>query len=126
MRVEWERAARAGDLTTLLRMIDEGADIDAKDSHGQTALMLVSMLGHHDAARQLVSRGAGLDHTAKFRLSALMLAVVNNHADIVELLVSAGANRALCGSGAPGFHDKTALDLARGRESAEMVAILSR
>jgi hypothetical protein len=67
------------------------------------------------ADRLLIERAALLDHTAKYGLSAIMLAVVNGHVEIVRLLAQACADLALHGSGAPGFHDKTALDLAEAR-----------
>ena len=42
----------------------------------------------------------------------------------VDALVAAGADRSLRGSGAPGFDDRTALDLARARGSEQMVSLL--
>jgi ankyrin repeat protein len=124
MHPDWERAAKLGDVVALGHLHDLGAEIDAKDSHGQTALMLAARGGYRDAVEWLTTRGAALDHTAKYRLSALMLAVVNGHAGVVRVLVAAGANRDLRGTGAPGFHEKTALDLARERGDEEMMADL--
>jgi len=34
-----------------------------------------------------------------------------------RVLVAAGADLSVCGSGAPGFHEKTALDLAEAADS---------
>jgi len=70
------------------------------------------------------SAGAFLNHTAKYGLSALMLAVVRGHVDVVRTLVWCGADTSLRGTGAPGFADKTALDLAVDRNDAEMVRML--
>ena len=121
---EWENAVRHGDLVALARLIEAGADIDAKNQQGQTGLMLSARDGRVDVARLLVDRGADLNHTAKFHLSALMLAVINGRMEIVRTLVHAGADRSLRGSGAPGFHDKTALDLARDLQGQELVSVL--
>jgi ankyrin repeat protein len=55
----------------------------------------------------------------------LMLAVINGHVDVVRTLVRAGANLAVRGTGAPGFADKTAMDLAVARGGQEMVDVLS-
>jgi ankyrin repeat protein len=126
MRADFEQAARSGDADRLGRLLDTGVDIDALDKHGQTALMLAARAGHAEVVRLLVDRGASLDHTAKFRLSALMLAVINGHSAVVETLVEAGADQTLRGSGAPGFFDKSALDLARERGHEVMVALLSQ
>jgi uncharacterized protein len=121
---DWERAAKLGDAVTLASLYDFGAEIDAKDGHGQTALMLAARGGHREAVEWLTTRGAALDHIAKYRLSALMLAALHGHAGVVRVLVAAGANRDLRGSGAPGFHEKTALDLARERGDEETMAAL--
>ena len=112
MKPDWQAAARAGDVETLERLLSAGYDIDAKDEHGQTALMIAARDGRTSVAQFLVGHGADLDHTAKFRLTALMLAVINGQVAIVRALVDAGADLTVRGSGAPGFHDKTALDLA--------------
>lgn len=124
MRREWEQAVRRDDVSTLARLLDEGADINARDAHGQTGLMLAALAGSTRAAGFLAERGADLDRTAKYHLSALMLASIGNRPEIVRALVLAGANVAIRGSGAPGFHEKTALDLAEAAGHLEVVAIL--
>ena len=124
MRPDWDRAVRHDDVGTLRRLLEEGADIDARDAHGQTGLMIAAASGAVGAAALLVERGAALDHTAKHHLSALMLAVVRGEPAIVRALAAAGADRSLRGSGPPGFHGKTALDLAEAAGRTEIVAIL--
>jgi uncharacterized protein len=120
----WKDAVRRGSIDELQHSLASGTDVDARDEHGQTALMLAAVDGHTHVVEWLVGRGAGFDHTAKYGLSALMLAAVNGHVNIVRILARAGANRELLGTGAPGFAGKTALDLARARDEWEMVDIL--
>jgi ankyrin repeat protein len=124
MTAEWERAVHDGSLDELQRLLSSGADINARDRHGQTALMLAAIEGHGDVVAWLVERGAALDHTAKYGLSALMLAVIGGHVGVVRRLISAGAGVNLRGAGAPGFAGKTALDLAIARDDREIVEIL--
>jgi ankyrin repeat protein len=123
---EWEQAARRGDVKTLRRLLTTGADIDARDRHGQTALMIAAREGHAGVVRFLVEQGADLNHSAKYRLSALMLAVIHGHIDIVRTLVEAGADPAIRGSGAPGFSGKTALDLAIAQGRSDMAEVLRK
>ena len=118
MTLEWEDAVRRGSIDELQRLLSAGADINARDRHGQTALMLAAVKGDTQVVGWLVEHGAALDHTGKYGLSALMLAVLNRHADIVRILADAGANLGLRGTGAPGFAEKTALDLAVGLDDA--------
>lgn len=124
LRSPWWAAVRAGDAEALERLVAGGADIDALDGHGQTALMNVARDGHAAAVRCLIAHGADLDHTAKYHLSALMLAVVNGRDAIVGLLADAGADLSIRGTGAPGFAGKTALDLAEGASRVIMIALL--
>ena len=121
---EWEDAVRRGSIDQLQRLLASGADIDARDGHGQTALMLAAREGHAKVVEWLVDHGAVLDHTAKYGLSALMLAVIGGRSDAVRILAAAGANLCLRGTGAPGFTAKTALDLAIARRDPDMVEIL--
>jgi hypothetical protein len=53
-----------------------------------------------------------------------MLAVINGRDVIVGLLADAGADRTIRATGAPGFADKTALDLAEAADRTIMVALL--
>lgn len=115
MDAAWERAARRGDVATVRSLIAEGADVDALDRHGQTALMLAAHRGHLPLVEALIAAGADLNVTAKYRLSALMLAVIAGHAEVARRLIHAGADLTITGTGAPGFHGKTASDLALAR-----------
>jgi ankyrin repeat protein len=122
MNSEWERAARTGDAVSLAAHLSEGADVDALDRFGQSALMLAARHGHLEAVRTLVRAGADLDITGKYGLSATMLAVVNQHESVARELADAGADLRLVGSGAPGFAGRTAADLARARDLVDLAA----
>lgn len=112
MSPEWERAARDGDTATLAAQLADGADVNALDRHGQSALMLASLYGRLGAVELLIRAGADLNVTAKFHLSATMLAVINGHELCPRALAAAGADLRLTGSGAPGFAGKAAAQLA--------------
>lgn len=125
MKQEWHDAAVAGDETSITRLLTAGEDVDAKDRHGQTALMLAATYGHDGVVGILLAHGANTDVTAKYGLSALMLAVVNQYAKIARQLVDAGSELSLKGSGAPGFAGKTALDLAEHAGMTEIAKHIS-
>jgi uncharacterized protein len=122
MDAAWENAVKHGEVRIVLDLLARGADVDALDRHGQTALMLAAHGGHRDLVETLIAHRAKLDHTAKFGLSALMLAIVAGHAEVARLLAEAGADLALRGTGAAGFTGKTAHDLAVERGMLELSA----
>lgn len=124
MTAEFERAVQEGDATSVRRQLESGADVNARDRRGQTALMIAAERGHTGLVCELVAAGAALDHAAKYGLTALMRAVLNHHPEIVRLLVEAGADRSIRGSGTPGFAGKTAYDLAEAQGSAELAEML--
>lgn len=124
MTPEWEAAAKTGDAAALTAMLEAGADPDARDSHGQTALMLAAHAGLEGAVRALIAANADLDHHAKYGLTATMLAVVSGHETIAALLAKAGAKLSPQGSGIPAFAGKTAADLARERRQERLSSVL--
>ena len=122
MTGEWRSATSSGDVEKVQALLDAGADIDALDGHGQTALMNAAHRGDAGLVRLLVQRGAALNRTAKYRLTALMLAVIGNHADVVRLLVEAGADRTIKGS--QGSFARSPLEYAQHSGQAEIAEIL--
>ena len=119
MDADWENAVKRGDVQRV-----RGRDVDARDSHGQTALMLAAHAGHRAVVEELIAHGAELNTTAKYGLSALMLALVAGHADVARLLADAGTDLGLRGTGAPGFAGKSAYDLAVDRGMHNLSAAL--
>lgn len=124
MDTAWERAVTSGDVEAVRQLLQSGADVNARDRYGQTALMLAAHRGHLEIVETLLGREADLNVTAKYNLSALMLAVLAGHVAIARLLARAGADLGLRGSGTPGFVGKTAYDLAVAREMEELYAEL--
>jgi len=124
MTPEWEHAAERGLVDVLARLLEKGADVNARNRHGQTALMIAATEGNPDAVTLLAAHGANLDCTAKYGLSALMIAVVRGDGDVVRALLAVGADQSIRGTGAPGFAGKTALDLARARGDRLLIEML--
>lgn len=124
MDLNWHKAIKDADLKEIRELIVGGADIDAKDRYGQTAIMLAARDGRPEIVELLIQHGAALNVTAKHNLSALMLAVVNRHVEVARLLARAGADLTIRGTGAPGFAGKTAHDLAAAQGLADLATEL--
>ncbi|HSA85624.1 MAG TPA: ankyrin repeat domain-containing protein [Nitrospira sp.] len=124
MDVCWEDAVRRGDTEIVRDLLARGADPNARDRHGQTAVMIAAHAGHAATVQLLIDHGANLNVTAKYGLSAVMLAVVAGHEEIALALARAGADLTLRGTGAPGFAGKTAADLAMVRGLSHLAVAL--
>ena len=71
-------------------MLAAGAEVDAKDEKGVTALMHASAEGHTQSVEALLDAGADVDAQASDGLTALMV-VARGNAQIVRTLLDAGA-----------------------------------
>jgi len=73
-------------------LLAAGADVDAKNNYGWTALHYAAAYGHADVVELLLEAGADIKAKNNSGGTALHYAAAYGHADVVELLVSAGAN----------------------------------
>jgi ankyrin repeat protein len=121
----WERAVTHGEVETVRTLLRSGADINARDGHGQTGLMLAAHQGRLETCEVLVAHGADVNVIAKHGLNALMLAIVAGHVPVARLLARAGTDLTVEGVGAPGFAAKTAYDLAVARGMHELYGDLN-
>lgn len=83
-------ALRNGDAAALVKALDAGASVNAKDERGQTLLMHAAVYLPVDGLRLLMDRGADVNLTGKGGATALMVAAGNF--EKVRLLVERGAD----------------------------------
>jgi hypothetical protein len=72
-------------------LLAKGAEVNAKEEHGMTALMAASFKGHLDIVQALLAKGADVNAKASDGTTALDAAAQGGHADIRALLVQAQA-----------------------------------
>ena len=91
------QAAAEGDVARVRSLLASGADANARDAEGATALMRAAHAGHLDVVRALADAGADVNAADERGWGALAKAVYNadvdrGYADVVELLIERGAN----------------------------------
>ena len=68
-------------------LIEHNADLNIKDTNGDTALALAVYKGHVSCVKVLLQNNADLNITANDGATALIIAVINEHIDCVKVLL---------------------------------------
>ena len=86
------KAVKAGNSSQVTEAITEGANIEARDNDGGTALMWATHGGHTAIVKALIDKGADIDAKDTNGDTALMNAAFVGHKAIVEALLDKGAD----------------------------------
>ncbi len=101
-------AAEAGNIKNVKKLLKQGAEVDARDNYGWTALMRAAMWGHLDVVKFLAELGADVNARDKLGWTALMRAAMWGHLDVAKFLVDNGADLSAMNN-----EGKTAATIAR-------------
>jgi len=85
-------AIEQADNATVAKLLDDGADIEVKNTENETPLIFAARNGYTDIIKELLARGANTDARNSEHLTPLMIAAVRDHSDIVKALANNGAN----------------------------------
>jgi ankyrin repeat protein len=106
-------------MEVLKLLVQRGADVNAADGEGRTALMSASSKGGLEETKYLLDSAGNVNTRDNIGVTALILAAENGHADLVNLLLDKGADlKAKDNSG------WTALMCAADRGHANVVGLL--
>ncbi|KAK2593560.1 hypothetical protein QQS21_008735 [Conoideocrella luteorostrata] len=84
-------AAKKGYTATARLLIEQGAAIEAQNSHGSTPLIAAAANGHEAAARLLIEQGATIEAHNSYGSTPLIAAAANGHEAAARLLIEQGA-----------------------------------
>ena len=100
-------------------LLEKGAEVNAKNSGGSTALIKASLNGHAEVVRMLLNNGADVNVKDDTGTTALFSAILYRHTEVVRILLENGADvhvKTMYGS--------TTLDMASWDGDIEIVAML--
>jgi len=101
-------AARRGSLEAIKFLIGEGADVNAKDDGGTTALILATLHNHEEIIKNLIDSGADVN-------------AVCRSSELLEIMVGAGSDRELITK-----TGVTAIMIAEKNQREDIVKMLQR
>ena len=89
------RAAEAGDTAAVRRLLDQGAEIDARDDRGRTAVMAATHGNQVETVRALIGAGADVDIRDNRLDNPFLYAGAEGLLEILRLAIDAGADTRL-------------------------------
>jgi ankyrin repeat protein len=97
MSDELLETVKSGDATKVKALLQSGADCNARDAEGATALMLAAGAGNLDMVKALLAAGADVKATDERGWTALMKSTYNDQLDrgfphVTQALIDAGAD----------------------------------
>lgn len=100
------QASKKGDLQTAIAMLDLGADLDAVDHEGYSALHNACYGGHEEIVQVLVNKRANLtSKSRKWGEGPLHCGTVAGNEKVIQILLEAGADfSACCAAGRSALH----------------------
>ncbi len=113
-------AAQSGHMEVMEVLLDRGADVNAQNETGQTALIGAASLGDAELVNFLLDRGADPNITNKESgFTALIAATWSDYPEIVETLLRKGAQ-----VNAKDKFGKTPLKWAREKGHTQIIQLL--
>ena len=116
----WNDEGDFKSLEEIKELLKKGADLEAKDKDGLTALMVAVYNGRLEVVKYLAECGADLEAKDKAGQTALIKAAINEQLDVVKCLMDNGADL-----DASDKHGKTALMKAASWGKLDVVKCLA-
>nr|WP_145415108.1 ankyrin repeat domain-containing protein [Paenibacillus xylanexedens] len=88
-------AAEAKDTKSIEKLIQEGADVQAQDQSGRTALMIATYNQDTASVQKLIEAGADVNQQDDMLNSPFLYAGAEGYLDILKLTIQAGADPAI-------------------------------
>jgi ankyrin repeat protein len=117
LRLVTRDKVRRGDLEFGQRLLDRGADVNARDEDDWTPLYSAALNGRLDFVQLLLDHGAAINPLTDIDQTPLYEASARGHVDVVRLLLERGAD--------PNISDRDGLTPSDATRRREIVQLLS-
>ena len=81
-----------GSVEAVMRNLDEGTNVNAKDDQEKTPLLRAAYYGHKEIADLLIEKGADVNAKDNQGTTSLFISALKGHNEVVELLIANGAD----------------------------------
>ena len=88
----WNYEVDLKSLEEIKELLKKGADLEARNKYGDTALILAARDGHLEVVKYLAELGADVNAKVSYGGTALMKAAIGEHLDVVKYLAECGAD----------------------------------
>jgi ankyrin repeat protein len=78
---------------SIMKLIENGININDEDKSGNTPLLIACMLGYTRLPKMLIKYGADVNKPNKYGVRPLHMAVLYGHVSTVQLLLQFGADK---------------------------------
>lgn len=117
-------AAKSGNISLVKTQLEAGAEVDAVDERGWTALFMACHnpdldRGFPEVVSMLIAAGADIEKSIGYGIRPLMLAAGYGEAPVVEVLLKAGAEVRTKNEGG-----RTALQMATDKNYLDVINLL--
>ncbi|MBN9104580.1 MAG: ankyrin repeat domain-containing protein [Propionibacteriaceae bacterium] len=89
---DWPTLAATAAPEAIRAALAGGAEIDATDTQGRTAILIAAKAGRLDVVRLLIDAGSDLDAQDQISLNPFLWGCISGSLELVQLMVAAGAD----------------------------------
>ena len=89
---EWPTLAATATPEQIDAALAAGADVDATDTVGRTAILIAAKAGRLDVVRHLIAAGADIDSQDQICLNPFLWGCISGNPELVRIMVEAGTD----------------------------------
>ena len=90
--ISLHKSIKEGDVQAAIEFLAAGADVNAKDERGETAIFSAVIGGYTELVKMLINKGADVNVKNKAGFTSLHEGAYSGDSDIVALLIDSGAD----------------------------------